>query len=305
MTLRTSLICALATVLPTGLFGQANEKPAAFTIPPTHTNVPYGRDTRNVLDVWQAKSEKPTPLVVFIHGGGWAGGDKSSVTDNILKGLLDHGISVASVNYRLTPQNILPAPVHDAARAVQFLRSKAKEWNLDPKKFGAYGISAGACTTLWLATHDDLAKPKSSDPVERESTRLQAAVAISGQTSIEPEVAVEWVGPMVMNHGMIRRAVLIRNAEELKSKPQLAKLLVEFSPVNHVTADDPPMFLSYPSFGPLPAPDAGSAIHHANFGVKFKEKADAVGANCTLRIDDKADASTPLPDEFLVKALAP
>ncbi len=302
---KTVVLCGLGLLRLSPLFAQANEKPAAFTIPPTHTNVTYGPNDRNMLDLWSAKSDEPTPLVIFIHGGGWAGGDKSSVTDKILKAMLDHGISVASVNYRYTPQNILPAPVHDAARAVQFLRSKATEWNLDPKRFSAYGISAGACTTLWLATHDDMANPKSSDPVERESSRLQAAVSISGQTSIEPEVAIAWVGPMVMNHGMIRRAVLIRDVAGLKAKPKLAKLLAEFSPVNHLSADDPPMFLSYPTVGPFPAPDAGSAIHHANFGIKFKEKADSVGAKCTLRIDDKADAATPLPEEFLVKTLAP
>ena len=305
MRIKIALLCCLALVQASPIFAQANEKPGANTIPPTHANVSYGPDERNVLDVWSAKSDKPTPLVIFIHGGGWAGGDKSSVTDKILKAMLGHGISVASINYRYTPQNILPAPVHDAARAVQFLRSKAAEWNLDPKRFGAYGISAGGCTTLWLATHDDMADPKSSDPVERESSRLQAAAGVSAQTSLEPEVAIAWVGPMVMNHGMIRRAVLIRNADELKSKPKLAKLLEEFSPVNHLSADDPPMILSYPSVGPFPAPDAGSAIHHANFGIKFKEKADKVGANCILRIDDKANASTPLPEDFLVKTLAP
>lgn len=300
---RNILLGCLAVLTASPLFGQANEKPGAFTIQPTQVNVTYGPNDRNVLDFWPAKSDTPTPLVIFIHGGGWAGGDKSSVTDKILKPLLDAGISVASVNYRYTPQNILPAPVHDAARAVQFLRSKAVEWNLDPKKFAAYGVSAGGCTTLWLATHDDLAKPNSSDSVEKESSRLQAAVAISGQTSIEPEVAIEWVGPLVMNHGMIRRAVLIRNVDELKSKPQLAKLLKEFSPVNHLSKDDPPMFLAYPSVGPFPAPDAGSAIHHANFGIKFKEKADAVGAPCILRIEDKADASTLTAEAFLIETL--
>ena len=110
---------------------QADEKPGAKpTIPPTHADVSYGPHERNKLDVWCAKSDKPTPLVIFIHGGGWHGGDKGMVTDAFIKAMLDKGISVASISYRLVPEFILPAPVADAARAVQFLRSKAAEWNL-------------------------------------------------------------------------------------------------------------------------------------------------------------------------------
>ena len=74
---------------------------------------------------------------------------------------------MASINYRYSTTDILPAPVHDAARAVQFLRSKAAEWQLDPRRFGAYGISAGATTSLWLAYHDDLADAGSADPIAR------------------------------------------------------------------------------------------------------------------------------------------
>jgi len=80
--------------------------------------------------------------------------------------MLDHGISVASINYRFTDTARLPAPVHDAARAVQFLRNKSVEWKLDPLRFAAYGISAGATTTLWLACRiqeqpEDMPEPES------------------------------------------------------------------------------------------------------------------------------------------------
>src|SRR6185369_6057607 len=117
---------------------------------PTHANVPYGPHERNVLDVWLARSDAPTPLLVHIHGGGWLGGDKKSVSPETLKFMLDHGVSVASVNYRYSTIAPLPAPVHDAARAIQFLRSKAKDWNLDKTRVAAFGGSAGACSSLWL-----------------------------------------------------------------------------------------------------------------------------------------------------------
>ena len=99
-------------------------------LPPTSAEVSYGAHEMNVLDFWKAEGEGPRPLLIYIHGGGWVGGDKSKSGPGI-KAFLDKGISVAAVNYRLSGEAPLPAPVHDAARAVQFLRSKAAEWNID------------------------------------------------------------------------------------------------------------------------------------------------------------------------------
>ncbi len=105
---------------------------------PTHAAISYGAHARNVLDIWLAKGDGPRPLLVHIHGGGWTTGDKK-VASKAVKVFLDKGISYASINYRLTPDNPLPAPVHDAARAIQFIRSKAREWNLDGKRIALTG----------------------------------------------------------------------------------------------------------------------------------------------------------------------
>ena len=88
----------------------------------THANVAYGNDERNVLDFWQAEGVGPRPLLIYIHGGGWMKGDKRAMKN--AGEYLKEGISVASINYRLVPKHPLPTPVHDAARAVQFLRFK-------------------------------------------------------------------------------------------------------------------------------------------------------------------------------------
>jgi lysophospholipase L1-like esterase len=122
----------------------------------TYGNVSYGPDKkRNRLDFWQAPGNGPRPLLVNIHGGSWTEGDKSIYFD--YKPFLEKGISCASINYRLTPDNPLPTPVHDAARAIQFLRSMAAEWNIDPDRIALTGGSAGACTSMWILLHDDLA----------------------------------------------------------------------------------------------------------------------------------------------------
>lgn len=274
--------------------------------PPTFANINYGPHERHKLDVWQSMATAPTPLVIFVHGGGWATRDKGDVLPKLYAHLILRGISIASINYRYTSIAILPAPVHDAARAVQFLRSKAHEWNLDAQHFAAYGVSAGGCSSLWLAYHDDLADPNSSDPVLRQSSRLQAAVGIAPQTSIDPEVVIPWAGDQVLNHPMITRAVGAQNRAEVKTRyAEWKALLQEFSPINHVTRDDPPVLLSYTTMGALPAPNAGAAIHHAIFGVKLKEKSDAVGATCVLRIEDQKPVALPTPEAFLIEHLKP
>ncbi|MEO5961071.1 MAG: alpha/beta hydrolase, partial [Opitutaceae bacterium] len=163
----------------------------------TLTDVAYGSHPRQVLDFWRAPSAKPTPVVFQIHGGGWEAGSKSPPRG--INEYLAAGISVVAISYRYTWQaqaeGVTPpvmAPLQDAARALQFVRSKAKEWNLDKQRIGATGSSAGACSSLWLAFHDDMADPKSADPIARESTRLFCAAVDTAQTSLDPQQMKEW-----------------------------------------------------------------------------------------------------------------
>ncbi len=179
---------------------QAPERPV-----PTIADFVYGTDSaRQRFDFWKAESDTPTPLVHLIHGGGWKGGDKSGFGNNQIQKYLKEGISVAAINYRFInqamEQGVTPpvkAPLLDAARALQTLRAHAEEWNLDPQKVGATGSSAGACTSLWLALHDDLADPSSSDPVARQSTRLACVAVVGAQTSLDPQQLREWISNSV------------------------------------------------------------------------------------------------------------
>lgn len=263
---------------------QAKEEPASE--PPTHADVAYGPHDPNVLDIWIAEGEGLRPLHVYIHGGGWIGGDKFK-KGNPQKIWLEKGISYAAINYRHTPEASLPAPVHDAARAIQFLRSKAEEWNIDKDKICLSGGSAGACTSMWLLTHDDLADPDAEDPVLRESTRVSGAAVSGGQTSIDPKQIEPWLGPMVLQHKMINMAVGEPTIEgALKNYEKHKALYVEFSAYNHVSKDDPPLFMNYGGDMRLPSKSAGHGIHHPVYGVKMKEKADSVGMECHLNIGD-------------------
>jgi arylformamidase len=258
-----------------------------------------------VLDFWQASGEGPRPLLVYIHGGGWTSGDKKQAQANF-QPFLDKGISYAAINYRLSGEAPLPAPVHDAARAIQFLRSNAEEWNINTDRIALTGRSAGACTSMWILLHDDLADPKSDDPVQRQSTRVAAAAVNAGQTSIDPKVIEPWLGPNVLKHRMIARAVGEKTIEDaLANYDKHRELYVEFSPYNHVDGKDPPLLMTYANNMTLPSQDAGHGIHHPVYGVKLKEKADQAGQECHLLIPgvSKSDKYANATEFLMAKLL--
>jgi acetyl esterase/lipase len=155
---------------------------------PTYKDTPYGPYERNILDFWKAPSDKPTPLIVEIHGGGFWEGSKERFRKRYgenIEPALAKGVSLASINYRFIDSAPLYDILRDSARAIQFLRSKSEEWNIDKTKVASFGESAGASTSLWMAFHDDLADPNNPDPVLRESTRLTAAGALSPQATYD------------------------------------------------------------------------------------------------------------------------
>lgn len=253
----------------------------------------YGTHERNTLDLWSAAGDEPHPLLIYIHGGGWTSGDKSQVDGRVnIDYWLAKGVSVASIDYRYSTDAILPVPVHDAVHAVQFLKYNAQTLKLDPDRFALQGGSAGGCSSLYILFHDDLADPSATDPVLRESTRVAGVFGQFPQTSIHPDTLNEWIGVEAASYPMIYIAVGAASYVELTNNiASYETLLYEFSPISHMDANDPPLYLSYPSDMTLPAATAAAAIHHGMFGVKLKEQADTIGyTNCTLSIPGTVDA---------------
>jgi acetyl esterase/lipase len=285
-TLISTLVIALIFALPADAQKKKKRKRRPVSGPkPTAANVRYGNHPRQVIDFYKAVSDKPTPLVLYIHGGGWQNGDKAGIRRSV-KTYLDQGISVAAINYRYVRQAVelkidppVKAPLHDAARALQFIRSKAKEWNIDKKRIGATGGSAGACTSLWLALHDDMAKPDSKDPVARESTRLYCAAVNGAQVTLDPQPLLEWIP----NYRYGAHAFGLKNIKELAAKRKsLLKQINEYSPMSHVSKDDPPIAMFYGG----PAPEKGDKprdpTHSAIMGVMLEEKLKGAGVDVVL-----------------------
>ena len=296
-------VLAALVLLTWRSWAQAPRHPDLPKPEPDLANIRYGPHERNVLDLWKAKPRPgkggPTPVVVFFHGGGFRLGDKASVPGWLVVKCLDAGISVASANYRLSDTAAFPAPMLDGARAIQYLRSRAKELGIDPGRIAASGSSAGAGIALWIGFHDDLADPRSPDPIARQSTRLTCLGVDGAQTSYDPRFIKKIVGGRAHEHSALKQFYGLSDSE--LDTPRAHKLYEEASPINYATADDPPVILFYAEPDePLPA-DAkpGQGIHHPRFGAALKAKLDPMGVECIVRhAKDFPEHDDPREREF-------
>jgi acetyl esterase/lipase len=176
----------------------------------------------------------------------------------------------------------------DCARALQFTRSKAKEWNLDKTKVALAGGSAGACTSLWLAFHDDLADPQSADPISRESTRVTCAAVSGAQTTLDPHQMRAWTPNS--KYGAHAFGISWDAKKKISSfdmfyaeRERILPWIKQYSPYELVSRDDPPVGLFY-SAAPNLGKDEKDPTHTANFGVKLKEHCDANQVRCAPRL---------------------
>ena len=255
---------------------------------PTHADLQYGDHENAVMDVWIADAEKPTPIVVAIHGGGFKSGDKSRFHGCAeLQACLKNGVSFASINYRFRdedPRGIL-ACLHDSKRAIQFIRHQAKEWNIDKERVAAFGRSAGAGTTLWLACHDDMADPNSKDPVQRESSRVVAGGLMGTQATYDvlqwkellplkqpwtPEIEKRREPDILVAYG-------VQSLDELNSEKGKA-IRKERDMLAWMSADDPPIWMKNTMRGgPIAMNDQNHFNHHPAHVACLKKRADEVG----------------------------
>lgn len=259
--------------------GRNQRRPNKRATSPTLRDVKYGPHKRHVLDVWQAKSDRPTPVLVSIHGGGFRNGNKS-VEPGVREACLTSGISVVAITYRLSQDAIAPAQFDDAARAIQFIRHNAKAWNIDPTRMAATGGSAGAGLSLWLGFHDDLADPDSKDPVQRQSSRLTCVAVSNGQTSYDPRFIRKLIPEPKQVPGADPLGQLFD--VDLSSLDGLSKekcaLFEEVSPLHHLSKDDVPALLTYK----VKDSEKPTGIHSPRFGHALKKEMDKLGIRCEV-----------------------
>lgn len=259
-------------------------------IAPTHADVAYGPRERNHLDFWQAESSEPSPLVVYFHGGGFCGGDKSEFSRNTrrLRHLLDNGVSAATVNYPFIFTDDLLTIMRDCARAVQFIRSNAAAWNIDPQRVVVYGESAGAGASLWMAFNDDQADPKNDDPVLRQSTRVLAAGALAPQATYEFST---WPSFLVLPpwlwdtcSGMVCPLFYHMEKEDLEGE-QGSYMRKNLDMVAFIDSSDPPVFMRS-TYDTIPSTSWDHMLHHPGHAFLVRDACAEHGVPCTLITKD-------------------
>ncbi len=189
------------------------------------------------MDIYRPQSSTaPTPTLLYVHGGGWTGGDKRSgegIRD--IPELLARGYLTAAVNYRLAPRYKFPAMIEDVKCAVRFLRAHAERFSINPEKIGAWGGSAGGHLVALLGTADATAGWEAGQYLEQ-SSRVQAVVDMYGPTDLT--VLFGGANPRLMEQVF---GTSDRNSETLQKA----------SPVNWVSLDDPPFLILHGERDPL------------------------------------------------------
>lgn len=301
-------------------------------------DVAYGDAERNLLDIYLPACSEPTPLVIFIHGGGFILGDKSTMghAERVeeIEQFLQSCIAYATINYTLlaipffeeglsaaADQGGIQTSLNDAARALQFLRYYHDSLNIDPNNVALFGVSAGAGASLWLGTHDDMADPNNADPILRESTRVKAVGAISTQSTYDflrwESILLPFLSPLEEQLGgtdivsvslglgagnFLLTGMGIASFEALHS-PENAAYRANIDMLSLMDASDAPFFVynRYLGLDIL----LNSFLHHGLHAVALKNRADEVGLGSVVYVDDpdygQQDPSGETLASFLIR----
>lgn len=204
------------------------------------SDIEYGKagERSLKLDVIKPKatSDKPRACVVWIHGGGWQNGNKSSGTGR-LAGLVATGDYVGvSVGYRLTDETAWPGQIHDCKAAIRWIRANAKTLGIDPAKIGVWGSSAGGHLVSMLGTSGDVKELEGTNGTPDVSSRVACVVDFCGPSDF---LAIDKYNPKVNESA---GSVYKLFGGPLAEKQDVAK---SASPVTFVTADDPPFLIMH------------------------------------------------------------
>ena len=240
---------------------------ARAAMPPETTPVPPGviaqRDItyvdggheRQKLDLYLPKDARgPTPVIVWVHGGGWQAGSKANGLPLRL-GLIARGYAIASIGYRLTDAAPFPAQIQDVKAAIRWLRAHAAEYRLAPERFVAWGSSAGGHLVAMLGTAGDF-KAFDVGANLKESSRVQAVIDFYGPSDLHRFVTT----PGYESHGR-------PNSPESKLAggivaENLAKAAAA-SPVSYVDRNDAPFLILHGAADPTVPVNQSETLHAA------------------------------------------
>ena len=199
-----------------------------------HRDLEYvkGGHERQRLDLYfPEQADGPLPVIVWVHGGAWLGGSKEGGGPALP--FVRKGYAVASINYRLSQHARFPAQIEDCKAAIRWLRANAKQYNLDPDRFGAWGSSAGGHLVALLGTSGDVKDLEGSEGTQGQSSRVQAVVDWFGPTDVT-RMGGSHDGPDSPEAKLLGGPV-----QENKEKAARA------NPITYVSKDDPPFLIMH------------------------------------------------------------
>jgi acetyl esterase/lipase len=233
--------------------------------------VPDG-DPAQKLDIYlpERPGEKPLPLVVWIHGGGWRGGNKAGCP---MTYLVPHGYAVASIEYRFSQKAHFPAQIQDCQAAIRVLRASAKKYNFDPEKIGVGGDSAGAHLSALVGTSG--------------GTKTFPPIGGNDDVSDRVQAVCDFYGPADFNKVMEQAAAdKTKNIYPFNTPKDPYSNLIgvamgsdkaktdAVSPVHFVSKDDPPFLILHG--------DADAQVPFAQ-SVELAEDLKAAGVDVVLQ----------------------
>jgi acetyl esterase/lipase len=287
-------------------------------IAPTHKNVKHGSDDNDIMNVWLVESDEPTPVIVHIHGGGFKSGKLTGLlSKSLMQRFQEANISYISIDYRLIDANHteiqpllrdLRETLAHIGRAIQFIRSRSEEWNIDPNLLGCTGGSAGAAASMWLAFHDDMADASNADPVLRESTRIACAYATNvagvSMDPLNPERIRLGKTTPVKRSMQSRAASLglssIEEARSLLVTPEMRKIRKDLGLIEWISADDPPVAL----YNITPYDTYNGNVHNPHSIPVIKKYCEENGVECISIMFNTPKEEIVETYDFLIEKLS-
>jgi acetyl esterase/lipase len=275
-------------------------------------DVIYGRKfgTALTMDVFTPKKDAAGIGVVVVVSGGFFSSHEA-ISNAYTKPLLEHGYTVFTVVHGSQPRYTVPEIVQDMNRAVRFIRYHAKDYGIDPDRIGVAGASAGGHLSLMLGTAGEKGDPKAKDPVDRESSRVQAVACFFpptdflnyGKAGAEKIHAVDHAPPYraAFDYKELDKAtnmwVTITDTDKLRA------IARQISPISHVSSDDPPTLIVHGDADKLvPLQQSETFVEKLEkAGVETKLEIKKGGAHGWLGIDKNMAEFADWFDKWLKK----
>lgn len=222
----------------------------------TQNNIEYGQAAgeKLLLDVHVPDGEGPYPVAIYVHGGGWTGGDKANPDDApVLQMLTKAGFAWFSINYRLAPKHRWPACQNDVQTAIRWVKMNAAQYKGDSARIVLIGYSAGGQLASYAATVVD------------ESISIQAVIGFAPLTDFVQDLPKR--GNIL---GSAQRGLLNRPQELTMESLGMLKAL---SPVNYIRAGMPPFLIVHG--------DADNSVPYEQ-SLLFQAKMRTNGDRCDL-----------------------